>query len=534
MQQKNLKKCLAVALAFLLLLSMAGCKKEENASAGSPVKVAGDKIYPVECEDSISVWMTLNAQLSTQVTNFGETELAKALEERTGIKVEYSHPAQGQGNEQFNLMIASGELPDVVQWNWNGYGAQMAIDSKYILSLNDAFDKWAPNIKAVLKEHPEIDKMVKTDNGDYYVFPSLRGSKIDCVYTGLIVRKDYLDKLGMNVPETIDEWEAMLRGFKNELGVEIPFTCATYHLATGLIAGAWGISDGFYVDDNGKVQYGPYRDEYFDYISKLNQWYKEGLLDSNIAGVDPNTITSNVLSNKIGATVGTAAGSVGKWSLAMKDSNTGFELIGAPSPVLKKGDRPQFAIRDWDYLTGSSFAITTQCKNPELATRFLDYGYGEEGSMLYNFGLEGVTYEMKDGAPAFTDLIMNNPEGKDISTALSPYTMSSYSGPFMQSPQVVEIMQSVPKQSREAVLTWADTDMEKHQIPLVSMSYDESREYANSMSEISTYVDEMKMKFITGIEPLEKFPEFKKQLEKFGVARAIEIYQDAVDRYNSR
>ncbi len=534
MKQKRLKKCLAAILASSLLFSLAGCNDKEEIASGSPVKTSGEKIYPVECDDSVSVWMTLNAQLSTQVTNFGETELAKALEERTGIKVEYSHPAQGQGNEQFNLMIASGELPDVVQWNWNGYGAKMAIDSKYILSLNDVFDKWAPNIKAVLKEHQDIDKMVKTDDGEYYVFPSLRGSKIDCVYTGLIIRKDHLDKLNMEVPETIDEWEAMLRGFKNELGVEVPFSCTNSFLTKGTISGAWGISDDFYIDDNGKVKYGPFQDEYLEYLTKMNQWYKEGLIDANIAGVDSNTITSNVLADKIGATVGTAAGSVGKWTLAMKDGNDKFELVGAPYPVLKKGDRPQFAIRDWDYLTGSSFAITTQCKNPELAARFLDYGYSKEGSMLYNFGLEGITYEMKDGEPTFTDLVMNNPDGKDISTALSPYTMSSYSGPFMQNPKVVEIMQSVPEQSRAAVLTWADTDMEKHQIPLVSMTYDESREYANSMGEISTYVEEMRMKFITGIESLENWPVYKKQLEKFGIDRAIKIYQDAVDRYNSR
>ena len=533
MKQKRLKKCLAAILASSLLFSFAGCDKKEEVASGSPVKTSGEKIYPVECEDSVSVWMALNAQLSTQVTNFGETELAKALEERTGIKVEYIHPAQGQGSEQFNLMIASGELPDVIQWNWAGYGAQTAIDSKYILSLNDVFDKWAPNVKALLEKNQDIDKMVKTDAGTYYVFPSLRGSKIDCVYTGLIIRQDYLDKLNMDVPETMDEWEAVLKGFKNEIGVSIPFSCMNSYLAD-LFAGAWGVKSGFYIDDNGKVQYGPSQDAYFDYLTKMNQWYEEGLLDSNIAGVDSNTITSNMLSDKLGATVGTAAGSVGKWTLAMKDRNADFKLVGAPSPVLKKGERPQFAIRDWDYLTSSSFAITGQCKNPELAARFLDYGYSEEGSMLYNFGLEGVTYEMKDGEPAFTELIMNNPDGKDISTALSPYTMSSYSGPFMQDPRVVEIMQSVPKQSREAVLTWADTDMEKHQIPLVSMTYDESREYANAMSEVSTYVNEMTMKFIVGIEPLENWSVYKERLGKFGIDRAIEIYQGAVDRYNKR
>ena len=134
MKQKNLKKCLAVVLSALLLISFVGCNEKEEVSSGSPVKTSGDKIYPVECDDSISVWMTLNAQLSTQVTNFGETELAKTLEERTGVKVEYSHPAQGQGNEQFNLMIASGELPDVVQWNWNGYGAKMATSANLGLS----------------------------------------------------------------------------------------------------------------------------------------------------------------------------------------------------------------------------------------------------------------------------------------------------------------------------------------------------------------------------------------------------------------
>ena len=80
-------------------------------------------------------------------------------------------------------------------------------------------------MKKLLKEHPDIDKMVKSSDGQYYCFPFLRGLEspnITQFSSGFVLRKDVLDELGLELPETIDEWENVLRAYK-DYGFEIPF-----------------------------------------------------------------------------------------------------------------------------------------------------------------------------------------------------------------------------------------------------------------------------------------------------------------------
>ena len=96
-------------------------------------------------------------------------------------------------------MIAGGKdnLPDIID-NVDFFegGATSAYEKGYIIELNDQIDQYAPNFKKYLEEHPEIDKLVKTDDGKYLTFPLIRGSDELCSFNGLIVRKDWLDEAG--------------------------------------------------------------------------------------------------------------------------------------------------------------------------------------------------------------------------------------------------------------------------------------------------------------------------------------------------
>ena len=70
--------------------------------------------------------------------------------------------------------------------------------------------------------------------------------------------------------------------------------------------------------------------------------------------------------------------------------------------------------------------------------RFLDYGYSEKGHMLFNFGKEGESYEMKDGNPVYTDLILHNPDGLSVSDSMKKYLLAMNSGPFVQDEKYIE------------------------------------------------------------------------------------------------
>lgn len=158
--------------------------------------------------------------------SFADYPFYKELEKETGVKVEFIHPVAGSSGDQFNVMIASGEYPDIIQNNFFTYpgGAAKAIEDGVIIETTDYLDKYAPNLKSYLENHPNIDKMVKTDAGQYYSFPTIQGDDFLLTYTGLILRKDWLDELGLDVSETIDEWETVLTAFKEKKGAAAPIT----------------------------------------------------------------------------------------------------------------------------------------------------------------------------------------------------------------------------------------------------------------------------------------------------------------------
>lgn len=105
----------------------------------------------------------------------------------------------------------------MMEYGWLVYpgGPEKAIKDNVIIELNDLIDQHAPNIKKYLDENPEIAKQVKTDSGVLYVVPSIGIGTVN-TFSGPLVRKDWLDDLGLQTPETIDEWTTMLRSFKEK------------------------------------------------------------------------------------------------------------------------------------------------------------------------------------------------------------------------------------------------------------------------------------------------------------------------------
>ena len=249
------KKALLLLLCLTLVAScFTGCGKEEVKNLnGSEVTLNGKDIYPVSCDDTITYWMDLNSAIAADYENFGDTPLGIELKKRTGVNVQYIHSQSGQGKEQVNLLIASGDLPGVVEFNWPNYpgGPDSAINDGVILGLNDYVEDFAPDFYKYAKENPEVGKAVKTDIGNYFGFPFVRSEDWIRAWKGLIIRKDWLEKSGLKEPKTLDEYEAMLEKFK-EYSTGEPLYLATSDLTT--IYHAYGIGNGFYIDDNGEVR----------------------------------------------------------------------------------------------------------------------------------------------------------------------------------------------------------------------------------------------------------------------------------------
>ncbi len=517
MKTKTIKKGFALVLAILLSFGCVACNKSNEEVAS----------------DELTYWMNLNPLISTKMSNFGETPLAKEIEKQTGIKVKYEHPAQGQMNEAFNLMLASGKLPDIMQYDFYSLGAEKMMDNGTILDLTPYMESGKmPNLKKLLDEHPEWDSMIKTDDGRYYCFPFFREDESLLMYQGPIVRKDWLDELGMDIPETIDEWEEMLIAFKEKKGAKVPLAIYAIDLKNGFIGQAFGIYGEEYVAD-GIVRYAPMEDGYEDYLRLLNKWYNMGLIDANIASVTNDDNKAKMYNGESGANFNAVGGGIGNFLKAMEEKDPNFNVVAAPYPVLKTGDKPEFAVTSLAFAPSSSCVINAKSKHIDEAIKFLDYAYSKEGQLLYNFGVEGVSYEMVDGEPKFTQHMIDIVKGKNQDECTQFYSMGVYSGPLVQMKSLVDQTLVYPQQV-EAYETWFVPTSTEHRIPLVQYTDEEKERRTNILRDITTLQEEKLINYVTGRESIDTLDEYRKQLENMGINEALKIANDAYQRYINR
>lgn len=130
-----------------------------------------------------------------------------------------------------------------------------------------------------------------------------------------------------------------------------------------------------------------------------------------------------------------------------------------------------------------------------------------------------------------TDIILKNSDKLAPSQALAMYTRASYFGPFVQDIRYMEQYYALPEQ-KEAIELWSSTDAALHTLPTLPKTEKENTELSIIMQEVSKLVDEMSLKIILGLEPLDSFDKYVEQIKSLHIERAIEIQQQALNRYS--
>lgn len=460
----------------------------------------------------------------------GETEYYKTIQDKTGIPIEFITSTGGA--EQLSLLIVSDDIPDIIEEYWGNFpgGIDKCLSDGTIIPLNDLMDAGhLPNFSTYLETDSEVDRLCKNDDGQYYNLPMIRMPDSYLVFNGNIVRKDWLDELGFEVPKTIDQMEEVLLAFKDEKGSDAGYTVA-WNNYTRMIY-AFGVVDGFYLDESGKVQYGYLQDGYKEFLTLFNDWLDKGILDPDLFTQDYDTFAAKIASGKTGLIWGNTGGEFTKLE-TIKAENPGMDWVPVPNPVFDEGETFPIDISAYR-VNGVGASISSSCKYPEAAAKVIDYVYSEEGKLLSNFGIEGITYTLNsEGLPEFTEYVTNNPDGYSVEEVLSHY-MGAKNKSFLNTKRYMDLTYSLDVQ-KESVNLWKTPDAKVKLMPPITLTADESSEFAEIMSEIGTYVDEMELKFIMGAESLENFDSFREKVNSMNIERAIAIQQAAYDRFLNR
>ena len=495
----------------------------------------------------LTIWEDLWANSAVSVSTLDETPMYIEAQRRLDIDVTWIHPPQGQAQEQFNLLIASNDLPDLIWWNWvNAYpgGPEKAINDGVIIRTNEVIEESAPNLSRLFAENPSWAKSAKTDSGTMFAFPFIRGGEDLVGFYGPQGRADWMAQLGLEDPITLDDWTEAMTAVKEAGLTEYPLTFTQFNRGRGIngpgnaFIQPFGTTWDFH-QVNGQVEFGPYEDEYLDFLTFFKGWFDDGLVDPEFFSNERSTFDAKILNDGTAFWTSYTGSGIGAY-LDAHDGSGSFDVKPFAYPVLNEGDVPFLGQRD-NPVRGDGMAITTQAQDPELAAEWLDYGYGEEGHLLFNFGIEGESYEWTTEYPGFegerwaeyTDVMTDDPQGRTLSQMGGLYTRSFYYGPIVQDRQYIFQYANRPAQ-RDAIQIWSQTQAEDHMLPAITATPEESEELAAIMSEVNTYREEMFVRFITGQEPLSNFERYQAQLRQMGIERAIEIKQAGLERFNDR
>ncbi|WP_339238324.1 ABC transporter substrate-binding protein [Paenibacillus sp. FSL R5-0517] len=547
------KRMGSILLSSLLTMSLlAGCTGDNEPGNAEPaegtepaVQALTEIPLPITNEPfTIDYWRANDAKLTASLNNFGDMAAYKEKEKLTGIQVKFTHPPLGQQRDQFNLLISTKELPDVIYYNWADAvgGPEKMIKDGRIIRLNELIDSYAPNLKRIIESDPDVKKQIALDDGTIYMFPLLKLDALKLNATsGLIMRQDWLDKLNLKVPTNIDEWYTVLKAFKeqdpngNGKPDELPFTG---NWGPGNLtklhdfAAAFGVIGGFQLNGD-KVEFGPIQPGYRDFLETMAKWYKEGLIDPEIMTNDGKAFDYKVTSNLAGAYQGGVFSGMGKYFNLMRDTDPNFNVTGVPWPVSPDGTSyATFNLENKVLSYGEAITASADEDKLKYIVQWMDYNYSEEGSDLFNFGIENDSYVRDGDGVKFTDTIIDNANGLTYDQALASYALSIMDGPINQDSRYLDALLFDDGQ-RAANAEWMKASSALT-LPPIRLSTEEVTTSTSIMSQVNTYLNETMTAIISGQKPITEFDKMTETIKSMDIERAIEVHQAAYDRYQSK
>ena len=416
------KKLLAFLLAAMMLFSLAACgAPAENAEKPADATAAVDDgteyhgELPFVKPDEEPVTITIGIVTSGLVTDYKENAYTKWLEAQTGLNLEFTQFADSKAAPtQVALMTAAGEkLPDLL-YRTGGISKQQGEtygQQGYFAPLTEYFEKYAyyfrQSYDQLYRGDPTqleltLRRCAGADNQPIFCFPFvLRDQWSDAELQGWI-NQDWLDKLGLKMPETIDELYNVLVAFRdqdpngNGLKDEIPITGRTLYTYQATEPLNWIINAYTYFDNhthfvaNDRKISAPYdSDEYREALKFINKLYKEGLITE---------ITWTQSDKELKGLINPAPGEPCLCGIVFYYSSTifteGSDSLRAYTPLKPlKAETPKGGYAATYYDRVMTTYISADCARPDLAFKLLDYMCSSDSYLRQRYGEFGVDWE---------------------------------------------------------------------------------------------------------------------------------------------
>ncbi|MEG0502271.1 MAG: extracellular solute-binding protein [Cellulosilyticaceae bacterium] len=518
----KMKCVLALALAGIMVLtgcsSTGGAKVEE----GTTTTTTSDKKEETKKDVTLDFFYYDGLRVFKS-----DSPIWKKIQADTGITLNGAAPTTpgGEHNEQFNLMLASGDIPDII----HAVKANIIKNGdKLFTPLEDLIDEHAPNIKKMLEERPDVKAAATGTDGHIYFIPYLPDGEVSEV---MYIRKDWLDKFNLPIPTTVQEYETALKTFReqdangNGKKDEIGYFDRAGNTENGIAAvfNLYGASFERYVKD-GVIIDDRYKPEFKTTVENVARIYSEGLIDPEIytRGKDSREV---MFEGNMGASTTDWIASTAKYQTTYEGQIEGLEWVPILQPANLNGEvmtqysRPQIYDGGW--------GISKECKDPVDAIKLFDYMFSEEGARVMNFGIEGETYDMVEGKPVFKEEVLNadkpvNDQIKDMG-----YLQIGYPQDFEYERQWTNDI------ALAGIDLYLEADPFLDIVPNLGLTQtpEELELISKKGPALKSYTEEMLQKWVLGSEDINSsFDKYLEKCKELGSDEILAAYQAAYDR----
>ncbi|WP_229750660.1 extracellular solute-binding protein [Paenibacillus nasutitermitis] len=520
-------RLITVILSTVLLL--AGCSEDgDSKKASANFHETGLPI--VDQPITLTIAGTYDERTGTK---WNELETIKEINAGTNVSINWNLTPGTDWTTKRNLIIASGDLPDVLLKLSSSQVVTGGADGMFI-PLENLIGKYAPNLTNFLDSYPEVRQAITAPDGHIYSLPLANMSEYKHADGNTLwINKEWLKKIGMDMPKTTEELMKVLEAFKerdmdgdgnpnNEIPLTGVYGDAQYGL--GYLFGSFNTIDESFIVQDDKVVFVRATEEFKNTVKYLSSLYQKGL-------IDPDTMTQNStqLIAKISSSKQASVGAFFAWS-ADQITNAEYRWdYGSPMIPLVGPGGHQITPRNNLQMTPGMLVITKANKYPEATMRWVDRAYEPEMSMKLREGpnrlkkLDNGTYDTIPNPENFT--------AGEWKVKETPYNDFVYG--FSQELRDKQVLPAPePGQLDPDFDEWYEAQipyMKPWVFPNIMFTDTQFKSIERYQTDIKAYTDKMEAKWVAkgGID--QEWDSYLETLNKMGLSEYAKVYQDGYD-----
>lgn len=486
-------------------------------------------------------WVKLGAMGGAEQPDKKDLLFWQRVQEELDVTIDFQQRSEAVCAEQYNLMIASGDMTDLIYESncgqmgstsvYNG-GYDKAIEDDVYVDLTDLIPEYAPNYYDILMHDENLRKDLTTDTGKLYSIAMIYDQP-QGVREGPLVRKDYLEETGLPDPVTCEDWTEVFKAMKAN-GVQYPMGVSNGgDIRGGFFCNAFGTSGGhaFKVDlKTGELVYDGTSDELRDFVEFFSENFQAGM-------IDPDYAYAQMFDTSLQTSGATALWGGMDRDLVMMKESYDMDLKAVPMTYPEGSEAPKMYSYEYSKQRNSGMkntVVTTSCEEPEKVLTVLDWFFSTDGASAVNFGFnEGESYEVVNGVKQWLPFM--NERNEDLVSYELIYALDE--GPSFQ---IVNKRNPVSADYViEAKQIWLDVDTSKalySATPTLAFTAEESEDMASVNTDIWTTVATEISRFMMGEQPLtdETWQAYCDRIDSMGLDRLQEFYENAYARYQDR